>query len=220
MAKPDESVVEKLVKDWSFDPTIARRLYYQGEVLTCDRCRDPFLRVECRTSLTGPYTGIDEDTFGTSMEGEDICRGCLPEKARAHLFDTKPLVLEGACADCAGKGRLHCPYCQTLTRVECTACAGVGGEECQDCIGEGKVTESCSVCDGSGREGFLKLQKCYKCDGKGTIRAKCKYCNGERLLEECENCGGSGKVSCPHCSGAGTIKCPSCNGMGKKGGCA
>jgi hypothetical protein len=215
VGKANENVIEKLVKVWMFDRTLARRLYFEGAVLSCDKCHEPFLKAECRTSLTGPYVGIDDDTFGMLLEGEDICRSCLPEKARAHLFDVKPVIPSGACPDCAGTGRLHCPYCKTMTRVDCTACAGVGGDECDECT-QGTVAATCHRCNGTGRGGFLRLEKCFKCNGEGKIQEKCSYCHGERLVSECQNCAGSGKIVCPHCSGAGTISCPSCKGMGKK----
>jgi hypothetical protein len=237
VAKPSKSVVKKLVKVWDFDPTLAERLFYRGDVLTCDRCREPFLRAECRTSLTGPYADLDESSFGLAAEKEDICWECLPEKARAYLFNAKLPIPEGACAECCGKGRLPCPYCKTTTRADCAACNGVGGEECRECMAEGTVNVTCAECEGKGKRGFrlfegfsdygcllglfgaihdaLVFPKCHECKGEGTIRNKCEACDGDGRLEECENCGGSGKVACPHCSGAATIKCPACSGMGK-----
>lgn len=60
--------------------------------------------------------------------------------------------------------------------------------------------------------GIIGEDDCDRCGGSG--RVECDRCDGERYYD-CDRCDGSGKQECRRCDGGGKEDCSSCNGTGK-----
>ena len=78
--------------------------------------------------------------------------------------------------------------------VRCNKCGGRGWYHHSTCNATGRVTRTCSSCDGSGSRSSSR--NCYSCDGSGRVKVRrnCSSCsNGKRYgTTDCSQCSGTG----------------------------
>jgi hypothetical protein len=80
-----------------------------------------------------------------------------------------------------------CPQCKVNAPSDGPCkCNGSGLDRCANCSGSGKFKQPCRGCDGTGR-GRTK-RYCPVCDG-----------TGQKVLGDCRECQGRGRVQCLHC---------------------
>lgn len=130
-----------------------------------------------------------------------------------YYDDTHTIKLE--CGDCYGDGYEECDECDGTGNVECRTCDGEGKIDCDYCD-EG--SNECSNCDGTGTEteeddeGEEVEETCSVCDGDG--KEECRECGGHGNFE-CFDCDGRGDESCSECDGGGQNYCRYCGGSGE-----
>lgn len=141
--------------------------------------------------------GLIRDNWGNilSYHGQicDNCggRGFVQYRPRQinnleDLEDVEYLLdeLNALRAAAAGQGNM----------VRCNKCGGRGWYHHSTCNGTGRVTRTCSSCDGSGSRSSSR--NCYSCDGSGRVKVRrnCSSClNGKRYgTTNCSQCSGNG----------------------------
>ncbi len=86
---------------------------------------------------------------------------------------------------------------------------GWEGQECPRCGGDGRI--DCGNCNGGRVD-------CYNCDGDGQVYDDCDECGGDGKVD-CDECGGEGEIdgeTCSDCEGRGKVLCDECDGKGEK----
>lgn len=124
----------------------------------------------------------------------------------------------GRCSECDGEGTVECGRCDGEGRIDCDVCDGYGEEDCEECGGDGEedceecggagTVDDCSTCDGEGNDS--EGNSCSDCNGSG--REDCRNCDGNGK-QNCRNCE-DGKVTCGRCDGDRTVECYNCDGDG------
>lgn len=166
-----------------------------------------------------------EDTIEISLSNSVDSLDDLP-KAEYYNDSEKEASIESIekvdCRVCSGTG-LYCTSCNNSNQVQCTDsnCKnGIIKIKCDNCNLQNQITESCTVCDGSG---YSVEQQCNKCGGSGEHYDRegelmvCRVCDGGVFREQCGSCNGDGEVKqdCPKCDGDGSIRQEQCNTCGQ-----
>ena len=88
---------------------------------------------------------------------------------------------------------------------------------CPQCNGNGRISEGCYYCGGTGVCSFCENGVCDDCNGEKE--GVCHYCEGEGTCGPCMDCEGTGKMDCFFCEGTGIDysgeTCCECSGSGK-----
>ncbi len=80
--KASRKVVKTLHREWEIELSYAWTMLQKGQVRVCDACEEPFIPAEYRTSLPFDPEGMSDDSFGATVNGEDLCGACLDAEDR------------------------------------------------------------------------------------------------------------------------------------------